>query len=318
LWIYFGLGLVAVALARLYEKGASAQSAGARLPLRRLAQVLLAVGATLGGAAWLSQFYTPAAIKTVLIWLTPLWVVLGGLLLWLLQALIWLLAPVLTWLIEVLSRWLAGIEWTPAAELLNRLGRVSSAMQPAGQDNKPVALPAWLLTAIQAGAILLASVVALGLLLLFLERVRPHAGRDEAEEEAAEVITLGGGLLDQGVRWLKTMAGLVGRFGLSRQLLAAISVQNIYANLCRLARLHGYPRRPAQPPDAYLPVLARVFPGQDEALARITAAYMQVHYGDQPVGLAELAQLRQDYQAIRSAEKQMLEPPGARSTRLSR
>jgi hypothetical protein len=299
LWIYFGLGLVAVALARLYEKGSMARSAGARLPLRRLAQVLLAVGATLGGAAWLAQFYTPAAIKAVLVWLTPLWVVLGTLLLWLAQALIWLLAPVVSWLIEVLSRWLAGIDWTPAAELLNRLGQVSSAMQPASQANKPIELPAWLLTTFQVGAILLAAVLALGLLLLFLERVRFHPSRDEVEEEAAENITLGGGLLGQGVRWLKTMAGLVGRFGLSRQLLAAISVQNIYANLCRLARLRGHPRRPAQPPDAYLPVLAGVFPGRDEALARITAAYMRVHYGDQPVSLAELAQLRQDYQAIR-------------------
>jgi hypothetical protein len=303
LWIYFGLGLVAVALARLYEKGSSAQSAGTRLPLRRLAQLLLAVGVTLGGAAWLSQFYTPAAIKAVLTWLTPLWVVLGGLLLWLAQILIWLLAPVVSWLIEVLSRWLAGIDWTPAAELLQRMARVTSAMQPVGQDNKPVALPAWLLTGIQVVAILLAAAVLLGLLLLYLERIRPHPGRDEVEEEAAEDVTLGGGLLGQGVRWLKTMAGLVGRFGLSRQLLAAISVQNIYANLCRLARLRGYPRRPSQPPDAYLPVLARAFPGQDAALVRITMAYMRVHYGDQPVDPAELAQLRYDYQGIRTAEK---------------
>jgi len=304
LWIYFGLGLVAVALARLYEKGSSAQSAGARLPLRRLAQLLLAVGVTLGGAAWLSQFYTPTAIKAVLTWLMPLWIVLGSLLLLLAQALIWLLAPVVTWLIEVLSRLLAGIDWTPAAQLLERLSRVTAAMQPAVQNNKTAQLPDWLLTGIQVVVILLAAALALGLLLLFLERIRPHAGQDEVEEEATEDVTLGGGLLGQGVRWLKTMAGLVGRFGLTRQLLAAISVQNIYANLCRLARLRGYPRRPAQPPDAYLPVLARVFPDQDEALARITAAYMRVHYGDQPVGLAELAQLRQDYQTIRIAEKQ--------------
>jgi hypothetical protein len=304
LWIYFGLGLVAVALARLYEKGSGAQSAGTRLPLRRLAQLILAVGVTLGGAAWLSQFYNPAHIKAVLIWLTPLWVVLGGLLLWLAEALIWLLAPVLNWLVEVLSGWLTGIDWTPVTRLLDSLGRFSAAMQPAVQNDKTAELPAWLLTGIQVAAILLATLLALGLLLLFLERIHPHPGRDEAEEETAEGATLGGGALSQGVRWLKTMAGLVGRFGLSRQLLAAISVQNIYANLCRLARRRGYPRRPAQPPDAYLPVLAHVFPGQDEALARITAAYMRVHYGDQPVGLAELAQLRQDYQGIRIAEKQ--------------
>jgi hypothetical protein len=302
LWIYFGLGLVAVALARLYEKGSGARSAGARLPLRRLAQLLLAVGATLGGAAWLSQFYTPAHIKAVLTWLMPLWVVLGSLLLLLAQALIWLLSPVLNWLVEVLSRWLAGIDWTAVTKLLDSLARISAAAPLAGQNDKTAALPAWLLTGLQVVAILLAAALAIGLLLLSLERIRSRPGQDEIEEEAAEDITLGGGLLGQGVRWLKTMAGLVGRYGLSRQLLAAISVQNIYANLCRLARLRGYPRRPAQPPDAYLPVLAHVFPDQDEALARITAAYMQVHYGDQPVGLAELAQLRQDYQRIRIAE----------------
>jgi hypothetical protein len=97
------------------------------------------------------------------------------------------------------------------------------------------------------------------------------------------------------------VASLVGRFGLSRQLLAAISVQNIYANICRLARRRGYPRRPAQPPDDYLPILQQAFAGQEDALARITAAYMQVHYGDQPVSPLELGQLRRDYQQVRAS-----------------
>jgi hypothetical protein len=85
-------------------------------------------------------------------------------------------------------------------------------------------------------------------------------------------------------------------------LLAAISVQNIYANLCRMARQRGYPRHPAQPPDDYLPILSQAFAGQDEPLARITAAYMWVHYGDQPVTAAELAQLRQDYNRVRKSD----------------
>jgi hypothetical protein len=146
--------------------------------------------------------------------------------------------------------------------------------------------------------------VALGLVMLFLDRIRVKPGREEAEEESGEEITLGGPMLGRGVRWLRDVAGLVRRFGLSRQLLAAISVQNIYANLCRLARQRGYPRRPSQPPDDYLPVLARAFAGQEEGLARITATYMQVHYGDQPVTAAELVRLRQDYQRVREAKKQ--------------
>jgi hypothetical protein len=100
---------------------------------------------------------------------------------------------------------------------------------------------------------------------------------------------------------LRDLAGLVGRFGLSRDLLAAVSVQNIYANLCRLGRQHGYPRRPAQPPDDYLPVLQGIFGGQADALARITAAYMRVHYGERPVSAGELAQLRADYRRVREA-----------------
>ena len=90
---------------------------------------------------------------------------------------------------------------------------------------------------------------------------------------------------------------------MSRQLLAAISVENIYANLCRLARQQGYPRRPSQPPDDYLPVLAQAFDDQKPPLARITASYMRVHYGDYTLTQDELTQIRADYLQIRQAER---------------
>jgi hypothetical protein len=89
------------------------------------------------------------------------------------------------------------------------------------------------------------------------------------------------------------------RYGFSRRLLEAISVQNMYANLCRIARQCGYGRRPSQPPDVYLPILQIAFPEHDAALTRITAAYMRVHYGDRPVTRAELAQVRDDYMRVR-------------------
>jgi hypothetical protein len=148
----------------------------------------------------------------------------------------------------------------------------------------------------------------LGLVLLFLERVRARPEQNEREAELGEELTLGGASVGRGVRWLRDVAGLVRRFGLGRQLLAAISVQNMYANLCRLARQRGYPRRPAQPPDDYLPILERAFAGQEEALARITVAYMRVHYGDQLISPAELAQLRQDYHQVRRAGRTDIPP----------
>jgi hypothetical protein len=88
-----------------------------------------------------------------------------------------------------------------------------------------------------------------------------------------------------------------------RQLLAAISVQNMYANLCRLAGHRGYPRHPAQPPDRYLPLLVEAFGGHHGAISRITMAYMRVHYGDRTVGFRELASLRRDYEEVRTAEQ---------------
>src|SRR5690606_1948938 len=91
---------------------------------------------------------------------------------------------------------------------------------------------------------------------------------------------------------------LLTRHGAGRQLLDAISVENIYANLVRLARQRGYPRRPSQPPEHFLPTLALAFPGHDERLARITAAYLRIHYGEQPITAGEMDQLRADYAAV--------------------
>jgi hypothetical protein len=137
-----------------------------------------------------------------------------------------------------------------------------------------------------------------------LERIRSGHREEEAEEELEEEVTLGGGTLGRGWRWLRDKVGLVRRFGVGRELLAAISVQNMYANLCRLAGRRGYPRHPAQPPDRYLPVLVEAFGGHDKALSRLTAAYMRVHYGDRAVSFGELARLRGDYDEVRSSEQE--------------
>ena len=149
--------------------------------------------------------------------------------------------------------------------------------------------------------VIVVGTAALGLLiflLLYLERVRKAGMRTEDEDEGLERASFGGGLLDRALSGLRGAGRLVGRFGLGRDLLAAISVQNIYANLCRIGRQRGRPRLISQPPDAYLPVLAVVFPGEEERLRRITAAYMRVHYGAHPVSGEELAALREDYRVL--------------------
>ncbi len=292
---YFVLGLTAVALARISEKASEAQSAGATMTSRRLLQVLLAIGGTVGLIGVLAQGYTPEGVRGFLRLLNPLWQLLRPLLLALLFVLARLLDPVLIWLEQVVVRLLGSEAGFP---------EIATPATGAGQQPAPGApASSWLgpllIDVLIAIGIALAALALLVVLLLYLERVGRFGTRAEAEDEDGEAITLGGGILSRGLASLRNASRLLRRFGFSRQLLAAVSVQNIYANLCRLAGRQGHPRPPAQPPDDYLATLTRVFPDHEPALARITAAYMRVHYGDQPVTPAELTQVRADYRVVR-------------------
>jgi Domain of unknown function (DUF4129) len=302
LWLYFGFGLAAVALARIDEKASEAQSAGRPLPLRRMIQLLLAIGLTLGLARLFSRVYTAQNLGRGIGLLVPVWRLVRPVLVAVAFFLLRLFSPLFEWLVAWLRSVFEG-GWTELQPM-----QPPSPPPSDGQPGLLERLPPGLTNALGSILLVLGILVAAGLLigffLLYLDRVRRSRARIEEEEEGTEPFTAGAGLLDRGAQTLRNLAGLVRRFGVSRQLLAAVSVQNIYANLCRLARQRGYPRRPAQPPDAYLPALAQAFAGQDEALERITAAYMRVHYGDRPVSMDELSALRADYRAVREAEHQ--------------
>jgi hypothetical protein len=140
-------------------------------------------------------------------------------------------------------------------------------------------------------------IVAIVLLLLILfVRIRRQGVGEEQEEAVQEGMALGGNPFAR----LRNLGRLLRRYGLGPGLLAAISVQNIYANVSRLAGRRGYPRTTAQSPDEYLPHLQAAFPGEIEKLVRLTAAYMRVHYGDQPLDSTELIQLREDYKMLQT------------------
>jgi hypothetical protein len=301
LWLYFAFGLLAVALARIGEKSSEAQSAGRPLPLRRMIQLLLAVGLTLGLAGLLSQVYTAQNLSRLLVLLVPVWRLVRPLVVAVVFFLLELVSPVFDWLIA----WLRAVFERGWTELLpvQPPSPPPSPDQPGLIERLPSGLTNALGSILLVVGILVAAVLVIGFFLLYLERVRRPRPAAEDEEETAEPAAAGPGLLDRGAQALRDLAGLVQRFGLSRQLLAAVSVQNIYANVCRMARQRGYPRHPSQPPDAYLPILTQAFSGQEEALTRITAAYMRVHYGDRAVSTDELTALRADYRTVREADK---------------
>jgi hypothetical protein len=294
LWLYLALGLAAVAVSRISEKASEAQSVGRLLPPRRLAQTLLAVSGAIGLSWLISLAYTQASITSFFRLFDPLWQLVKPFLLALIVFLGRLFEPVFYWLERVITGMLRRVNPDAASGAQAAPGR--------GGTNPLENLPRWPLDLARDVIVVVVVVGAvLGLLiflLLYLERVRRSGTRSEAEDEGLERATFGGGLFGRMLERLRGTGQLIGRFGLSRNLLAAISVQNIYANLCRIGRQRGKPRLLSQPPDAYLPVLASLFPGEEERLRRITLAYMRVHYGEHPVSGEELAALRGDYRVL--------------------
>ena len=297
-WFFFGFGLAAIALVRIDDKAVVGDhSVGAILPWPRMGQILASVLAVLGLGAAATSIYNPTTIRTFLGWFAPLWSFIGAILLRLLAFLFWLISPLLEWVVAWMRDLLANAEFLqpqsqqPPADL----------SQQANQEFTSLAemMSQWAL--LRYCMVTLVIVVAAAALWLFFVKTRQRQLADEAEEMTAGEIDLGGNLLQRGLDRLRDWAALWGRYGLSNQLLAAISIQNIYANLSRVARQRGYPRPLNQPPEQYLPMLTLAFPAQGERLARITNAYMRVHYGDLPVDEGELTQLRSDYQQILDA-----------------
>jgi hypothetical protein len=155
----------------------------------------------------------------------------------------------------------------------------------------------WLRYTLVIAAVL--AVIAL-LWFLFVQSDEEISQSEEQEPEQAEQRTQLAPGMPNFAR-LRDWLNLLRHYGVGRRLLNAISVENMYANLGRMARSRGYPRLPSQPPDAYLAQLRLAFPGQNAQLERMTAAYMRVHYGDLPVEEHEMRSLRDDYDQIKEA-----------------
>lgn len=168
-------------------------------------------------------------------------------------------------------------------------------------------VPTWLIILFRYVIPALIIIVVLAILVIWLDR-RRKSRRALISQEQRQTIApeerLGvKDLLGRGLNRLRNWAGLVGRYGLGRRFYAAISVRHIYANLQRLAAKRGYPRGPAKTPNDYLPLLIQAFPGQEEALQRLTAAYNAVEYGHVLTTEEEWRQLRADWETIQLTAK---------------
>lgn len=296
---YFGFSLIAVALSRV-EQVSQMPGSG------RMAFSGFWIGSTLGAVAVLvvlgslvAHFFYGGGLRQVLGWFSPLIVVL--------QVVILVVAWLFFGLLQLLFSWLE-LDWSALSERFQSIfDRLAELGQPIAQaPGGPVEPNRQILGALQAGTIV-AVVAGLVLLVLFFTWWRVRRARGREGEEFRESLLSGRGLarsllasLQAGRHRLGELAGLVDRFGLGLQLLSAISIRRMYANLVRLATRAGYPRSRSQTPYEYLAVLGEALPGNREDARVITEAYVNAHYGQVPDSGVEMEHIHACWERIRA------------------
>jgi hypothetical protein len=172
---------------------------------------------------------------------------------------------------------------------------------------------AWLakLLEILSDAVLICLVVVIVLIIVaviwfvFIARARRDRYGDEERESigTGEVVSgLRQTLRDQWRR-LAEMLGILRQFGLGRDLLTALTIRRIYAQMEKLAGVRGYPRALSETPYEYRRELGQAFPEQVGDVQLITEAYVAVRYGEVPEDHQELEVVRAAWTRVRSSPK---------------
>lgn len=295
-FIFFFASLLGIALARAEEVGE--QYGGSQSPfglgwLMTLAVAGLAVLLLAGGVAAL---LTPDNLTLVLV---PALFVLRILLFGLVYVMAWIAQIVIAPLLALFQ------QQELLRSLREALGRIAPPEAPRmeGDLDGLTMAPEQLAIARTVGVVL--GVLALLLVVVSsLRRLRLRAAgrRDEERESVWDGVHLRrglDGLLRRGRRRLDEAAAALGhsRLGL---LFAALTIRRIYAHMGALAAEKGYPRLAYQTPYEYLPALEKAFPDHREEAARVTEAYIAVHYGELPERAEDLAHVQAAWDAIRN------------------
>lgn len=295
---FFFFGLMAVAVARVEE--VSRLRGGQVAPLGRawLGVLGLATAAVIGVGAIVTGLLAGPVPSQVLGWLSPIWLILIALLALILSLFIAALAA----LVEFVAGFIPNIDLSFMAQVEERLEQVRESISRLGESLPPEVM--------RFAGILQGVALAVFLALILIGVVRTVRRLQSAalrRGEEGEALIAGNilaaawrGLRDEGASGL---ARLVRRFGLGRELLAALSIRRIYAQMARLAAARGYPRTPSETPYQYLSDLARAFPDGIAQARLITEAYVNVHYGELPETPEGLATIRAAWAELRASLK---------------
>jgi hypothetical protein len=282
---FFFISLLGIALARAEEVGQ--QYGGRQSPF---------------GLGWLAMLVTTILIVLLLAAGVTTLLAGGGIgrfvgpALEVLSVVVTALVYVLAWIVYVVTAFLSAvfgeIEWE-GFEGLPALPQPGAPVQPRQPFFTPEQLALAKAAGIIGGVLLLLLVIALS-----LRRLRARGGRHRGDERESvwEGVHLRRSLRDLlrgGRRRLDGAAAVLGKF------FAALTIRRIYAHLSALAAERGYPRALHETPYEYLPVLEQSFPDSREEVARITEAYVAVHYGEAPERPEHLKAIQAAWERIR-------------------
>jgi len=289
-FVFFFVSLLGIALARAEEVGQQYGGTQSPFDLGWLATLVTASLLVLLLAAGVATLLTG---ENIACFIAPA--------LELQRTLLNVLIYVLAWVVHIVSVFLFAVFGELDLEGLGRL------LTP-GRSGPPVQPQPPLFTVKQLelarGSGIIAGVLFLLLLVVFsLRRLRARAGRRRGEQRESvwEGVHLSRGLRDllqDGRRRLNEAAAALSHSILSR-LSAGPTIRRIYAHLGALSAELGYPRASYETPYEYLPTLQQSFPDNRDEVARITEAYVAVHYGEVPERPEDLALIQAAWERIR-------------------
>jgi hypothetical protein len=287
-FIYFFVGLVAVALARAEEASNWRMAIPFPFSLGWLLSIMAAAGVVIAAALGLIALFTGEDLLQTLALLGPVWRVLSVALIVILTLVFRLLYPIIAYLVSRAYDAFEGLgleapELLSTEELLN-LEQQAEQVSPFEPYNK------LLLVLAVAGVVL---VVAL----MFGRMAR--ARRRLGEVDSDSVLGEGGGLgligrLQEG---FEALAGRLNVFGRWR---TAASIRRIYAQMVTTAARRGYPRLPSETPYEHVATLLQSWPGMEGPIRLITEAYVKTHYGEIPETAAEFEAIRRAWEQLQT------------------
>ena len=255
---FFCFSLVAVALTRLEEVGQVKGYVGQLFDLYWLAvlggALLLVILVGIG----LIRLASPEGIALMQRLWSPIGNALITFVMWLLAILLAPFNPLLERLAELMARGWQQLLQGPLGQLAQNL-QANSSCRKARTSQRKYWQRLFTILRLLCGAGILAVLIGAGLWLLNRERQRIDEQAESHEDlDTGLGAALASLLRNAGAR-LRNAGAMISQFGIGSDLLAVISVRNIYANMGRLARKRGYPRHKARTPYEYLPDLAGCF-----------------------------------------------------------